>query len=58
MLSLTDNGRAVVDVFAVIVGETDEEFFGHLDPETRALLIATMREIVRQRVSSCAARRS
>jgi DNA-binding MarR family transcriptional regulator len=48
-LSLTENGRAVVCVFAGILDETDEEFFGHLDPDTRALIVANMREIVRRR---------
>lgn len=49
ILSLTDNGRAVVRVFAVILDETDEEFFGHLNPQTRALIVSHMREIVRRR---------
>lgn len=49
MLSLTDDGRSVVRVLAVILDETDEEFFGHLDPDTRALIIANMRDIIRRR---------
>jgi MarR family transcriptional regulator, lower aerobic nicotinate degradation pathway regulator len=49
ILSLTDDGRVVVCVLAVILDKTDEEFFGHLDAETRALIVANMREIVRRR---------
>lgn len=49
VLSLTDVGRAVVCVLAVILDQTDEEFFGHLNADTRALIIANMREIVRRR---------
>ncbi len=49
VLSLTDNGRAIVCVLAVILDKTDEQFFGHLDAATRALIVANMREIVRRR---------
>lgn len=49
VLSLTDHGRAVVRVFAVILDETDEKFFGHLTPDTRALIRSVMRDIVRRR---------
>lgn len=49
MLSLTDGGRAVVRVFAGILDDTDEEFFGHLDSATRALIVSNMREILRRR---------
>lgn len=49
ILSLTDDGRAVVCVFAVILDRADEEFFGHLDADTRALIVSNMREIVRRR---------
>ena len=49
MLSLSDLGRATVRVLAVLVDENDKEFFGDLDPDTRALIVATMREIVRRR---------
>ena len=48
MLAITDGGRAVVRVLAGVLDETDEEFFGDLDPNTRALIVSTMREIVRQ----------
>ncbi|HEY2036295.1 MAG TPA: MarR family transcriptional regulator [Steroidobacteraceae bacterium] len=51
MLSLTDDGRAVVQVFAALLDQTDEEFFGHLDPDTRALIVSTMRDIVHRRGS-------
>jgi DNA-binding MarR family transcriptional regulator len=54
MLSLTDEGRAVVTVFAVILDKTDEKFFGHLDPDTRALIVAVMRDIIRRRGSNAA----
>lgn len=46
MLAITDGGRAVVRVLAGILEETDEEFFGDLDPGTRALILSTMRTIV------------
>lgn len=48
-LSLTDNGRAVVEVFAVILDQADEDFFGHLHADTRALIVSVMRDIVRRR---------
>lgn len=51
MLTLTDHGRAFVRVLAVHLDQIDEEFFGDLDPATRALLVSTMREIVRRRGS-------
>lgn len=49
MLAITDLGRATVRVLAVVVDETDQEFFGDLDPDTRVLLVSTLREIVRRR---------
>lgn len=49
VLSLTDGGRAVVRVFAGFLDDADEEFFGHLEPETRALVLAIMRDIVHRR---------
>lgn len=49
ILSLTDGGRAVVRVFAGFLDDADEEFFGHLEPETRALVLAIMRDIVHRR---------
>lgn len=54
MLSLTDGGRTVVRVLAVILDETDRQFFGHLDPDTRALIVSIMREIVLRRGSRAA----
>ncbi|MDE2050352.1 MAG: hypothetical protein KGL45_01445 [Gammaproteobacteria bacterium] len=36
-------------VFAVILDATDQEFFGHLDPDTRALIVSIMRDIVYRR---------
>lgn len=49
MLALTGLGRATVEVLAVLVDETDKEFFGDLDPDTRALIVSTLRNIVRRR---------
>jgi DNA-binding MarR family transcriptional regulator len=51
ILSLTSQGRAVVSVFAGILDKTDEEFFGHLPPDTRALIVSNMREVLRRRGS-------
>lgn len=49
MLALTDLGRAIVFVLAVAVEENEKEFFGDLDPDTRALIVSTLREIIRRR---------
>lgn len=49
MLAITDVGRALVRVLAAALDETDEEYFGDLEPDTRALIVSTMREIVRRR---------
>jgi DNA-binding MarR family transcriptional regulator len=49
MLALTDQGRAIVTVLAVALDNCEMEFFGHLDAETRALMTAVLREIVRPR---------
>jgi DNA-binding MarR family transcriptional regulator len=49
MLALTGLGRATVPVLAMLADQTDKEFFGDLDPRTRALIVSTMREIVRRR---------
>ena len=46
ILSLTGGGRAMVSVLATLLDETDEEFFGHLEPDTRALVLAIMRDII------------
>ena len=51
MLSLTGDGRAVVRVFAGLLDQTDNEFFGHLDPDTRALIVSAMRDVVHRRGS-------
>ncbi|HWF97800.1 MAG TPA: MarR family winged helix-turn-helix transcriptional regulator [Steroidobacteraceae bacterium] len=51
MLALTDLGRTTVRVLAVLVDDNEEEFFGDLEPGTRALIVATLREIVRRRGS-------
>lgn len=42
-------GRATVPVLAVAADQIDREFFGDLDPRTRALIVSIMREIVRRR---------
>ena len=49
MLALTDTGRATVPVLAMIANRTDEEFFGDLDQDTRALIVFTLRGIVHRR---------
>jgi DNA-binding MarR family transcriptional regulator len=49
MLALTGTGRAIVVVLAGHLDAIDEEFFGDLDPGTRALLLSALREIVRRR---------
>lgn len=49
MLALTEDGRILVRVLAVHLDQTDKEFFGHLDPGTRTLILSMMREIVRRR---------
>lgn len=49
MLALTDLGRAVVEVMAVALDDKEDEFFGHLEPNTRALFVAVLRDIVRRR---------
>jgi DNA-binding MarR family transcriptional regulator len=51
MLAATDLGRAFVHVLAAHLDKTDEEFFGDLSADTRALLVSVMREIVRRRGS-------
>lgn len=48
MLSLTDSGRVLVPVLAMRADVNEKEFFGHLDPEKRVLLVATLREIIRR----------
>jgi DNA-binding MarR family transcriptional regulator len=49
VLALTADGRALVRVLASHLDETDKEFFGDLEPGTRALILSTMREIARRR---------
>ena len=49
MLALTRDGSILVEVLAVHLDQADKEFFGHLDPGTRTLILSTMREIVRRR---------
>ena len=46
MLAITDQGRAIVRVLAVILEQIDQEFFGHLDRDTRALMVSIMRDVI------------
>ncbi|MGB6488213.1 MAG: hypothetical protein WBE91_15155 [Steroidobacteraceae bacterium] len=45
----TDTGRSVVPVLAAHADQTDDEFFGHIDPHVRALIVSVMRDIVRRK---------
>jgi DNA-binding MarR family transcriptional regulator len=45
-LMLTVEGRALVPVLAALADLNDAEFFGHLEPEERAMLEQTMQDIV------------
>lgn len=54
MLGLTEDGRIIVRVLAAALDKTDREFFGDLDPRTRALILSTLREIVQRRGSRAA----
>jgi len=47
-LALTAQGRALVPELSALADRNDEEFFGHLDPESRAVIEAAMKEIVRR----------
>lgn len=49
MLALTGLGRSTVEVLAGIMDQEDEEFFGHLEPRTRELIVVTMRQVIRRR---------
>jgi DNA-binding MarR family transcriptional regulator len=48
-LELTDAGRKLVPELAALADQNDAEFFGHLTPEDRQQLQATLEEIVRRR---------
>jgi DNA-binding MarR family transcriptional regulator len=48
-LALSATGRALVPKLAALADRNDAEFFDHLMPGERALLIGTMKEIVRRR---------
>ena len=43
-----DSGRVLVPVLAMRADLNEKEFFGHLDPQTRAVIVSTLREIVRR----------
>lgn len=49
MVALTDLGRSLVPVLAQHADQTDDEFFGDLDPRVRALIVSIMRGIVHRR---------
>ena len=49
MLALSGLGRSMVEVLAVVLDDDEEQFFGHLEPNTRALIMNVMRDIVRRR---------
>jgi DNA-binding MarR family transcriptional regulator len=53
-LALTELGRTTVRVLAVLVDANEDEFFGDLEPDTRALMVATLREIIRRHGSGAA----
>lgn len=46
MLAITDTGRDLVRELAGILEETDEEFFGHLERDTRSLMMSIMRDVI------------
>lgn len=48
VLALTDLGRATVPVLALSADHTEKVMFGDLNPDTRALMVAVLREIVRR----------
>ncbi|HEX5208383.1 MAG TPA: MarR family winged helix-turn-helix transcriptional regulator [Steroidobacteraceae bacterium] len=54
ILAITDGGRIMVRVLASALDETDEEFFGDLNPATRALILSTLREVSHRRGSRAA----
>jgi DNA-binding MarR family transcriptional regulator len=47
-LALTATGRKLVPVLSALADAYDEEFYGHLDPATRATIEATVKQIVRR----------
>lgn len=49
MLALSGLGHSAVTVLAGIMDDNDKELFGHLTPDTRALLLAVLRDIIRRR---------
>jgi DNA-binding MarR family transcriptional regulator len=48
-LALTRQGRAMAPKLAALADENDEEFFAHLNRETRETIAAAMKEIVRRK---------
>ncbi len=48
LVNLTEAGRTLVPKLARLADENDREFFGHLDEDERAQLIALMRDVVRR----------
>ena len=47
-VELTATGKRLVPVLALLADENDREFFGHLEPEARTMLVSLLRDIVRQ----------
>lgn len=48
-LALTRQGRAATPKLATLADENDQEFFAHLDTETRETVAAAMKDIVRRK---------
>jgi MarR family transcriptional regulator, lower aerobic nicotinate degradation pathway regulator len=48
-LALTRQGRALTPKLGALADQNDEEFFAHLDGETREAIEAAMKEIVRRK---------
>lgn len=47
VLSLTDDGRALVPALAAAADQNDAAFFGHLPPDERAALERALKDLVR-----------
>lgn len=47
-VGLTAAGKRLVPVLAQLADENDREFFGHLKPEQRTLLVSLLQDIVRR----------
>jgi DNA-binding MarR family transcriptional regulator len=47
-IALTETGRSLVPALAALADRNDEEFFGHLTREDRAVVQNLMKDIVRR----------